>query len=58
MEREWYGICMICLIVCRGDLTFNLAKAFVRDLHESLDALKNAHVLCNEQKTGSYGFTY
>lgn len=45
-------------IVCRADLTFNLAEAFVMDFRESLDDLKNAHVLCNEGKTGSYGFTH
>ena len=45
-------------IVCRADLTFNLAEAFVMDFRECLDDLKNAHVLCNEEKTGSYGFTH
>ena len=45
-------------IVCRADLTFNLAEAFVMDFRESLEDLKNAHVLCNEEKTGSYGFTH
>lgn len=45
-------------IVCRADLTFNLAEAFVMDFRECLDDLKNAHVLTNEEKTGSYGFTH
>jgi glutamate decarboxylase len=45
-------------VVCRADLTFNLAEAFVEDFRECLDDLKNAHVLCNEEKTGRYGFTH
>ena len=45
-------------IVCRADLTFNLAEAFVTDFRECLEDLKHAHVLCNEEKTGSYGFTH
>lgn len=45
-------------VVCRADLTFNLAEAFVMDFRECLDDLKKAHVLCNEEKTGSYGYTH
>ena len=45
-------------IVCRADLTFNLAEAFVTDFLQCLEDLKHAHVLCNEEKTGSYGFVH
>ena len=45
-------------IVCRADLTFNLAEAFVTDFRECLEDLKHAHVLCNEEKSGAYGFTH
>ncbi len=45
-------------IVCRADLTFNLAEAFIMDFLQCLEDLKHAHVLCNEEKTGSYGFTH
>ncbi|MBQ6496758.1 MAG: glutamate decarboxylase [Firmicutes bacterium] len=45
-------------IVCRGDFSFNMAQAFVQDFEACLEELKHAHVLCNEQKSGSYGFTY
>ena len=45
-------------IVCRADLTFNLAEAFLTDFLQCLEDLKHAHVLCNEEKTGSYGFTH
>ena len=45
-------------IVCRADLTFNLAEAFINDLEQCLEDLKDAHVLTNEHKTGKYGFTH
>ncbi|MCR5033944.1 MAG: glutamate decarboxylase [Clostridia bacterium] len=45
-------------IVCRADLTFNLAESFVRDFREAIADLKEAHVLCNEKKSGTYGFTF
>lgn len=45
-------------IVCRADLTHTLTEAFVNDFQQCLDDLKHAHVLCNEQKSGKYGFTY
>ena len=45
-------------IVCRADLTYTLTEAFVNDFQQCLDDLKEAHVLCNEKKSGSYGFTY
>ena len=45
-------------IVCRVDLTYNLAEAFVENLNKCIDELKNAHVLCNEEKSGAYGFTH
>ncbi|MBQ6401495.1 MAG: glutamate decarboxylase [Firmicutes bacterium] len=44
-------------IVCRADLTFTLTEAFVSDFKECLSDLKEAHVLCNEKKSGRYGFT-
>ena len=45
-------------IVCRVDLTYNLAEAFVENLNKCIEELKNAHVLCNEEKSGAYGFTH
>ena len=45
-------------IVCRADLTFTLTEAFVNDFNKCLEDLKEAHVLCNEKKSGRYGFTY
>ena len=45
-------------IVCRADLTYNLAEAFLKDFLQCLNDLKNAHILTNESKTGKYGFTY
>ena len=45
-------------IVCRADLTYTLTEAFINDFHKCLSDLKEAHVLCNEKKSGRYGFTY
>ncbi|MDO4869847.1 MAG: glutamate decarboxylase [Bacillota bacterium] len=45
-------------IVCRADLTYTLTEAFVNDFNQCLADLKEAHVLCNEKKSGRYGFTY
>ena len=45
-------------IVCRADLTYNLAEAFIKDFQQCLIELKDAHVLTNEGKTGKYGFTH
>ena len=45
-------------IVCRADLTYALTDAFVIDFNKCLEDLKNAHVLCNENKSGRYGFVY
>lgn len=45
-------------IVCRVDLTYNLAESFVENFNKCIEELKNAHVLCNEEKSGAYGFTH
>lgn len=45
-------------IVCRVDLTYNLAESFVENFNKCIEELKNAHVLCNEKKSGAYGFTH
>jgi len=45
-------------IVCRADLTYTLTEAFINDFRTCLEDLKEAHVLCNEKKSGNYGFTY
>ena len=45
-------------IVCRADLSYNLAEEFVEDFQGCLRELKKAHVLCNEEKEGAYGFTH
>lgn len=45
-------------IVCRADLTYTLTEAFVSDFRKCLEDLKQAHVLCNAEKTGNHGFTY
>ena len=45
-------------IVCRADLTYTLTEAFVNDFQKCLEDLKDAHILCNEKKSGRYGFTY
>ena len=45
-------------IVCRADLTSALTEAFINDFEQCLNDLKEAHVLCNEKKSGRYGFTY
>ena len=55
---EDVGGTIIQRIVCRVDLTYNLAEAFVENLNKCIEELKNAHVLCNEEKSGAYGFTH
>ena len=45
-------------IVCRVDLTYNLAEAFVENLNKCVAELKTAHVVCNVEKSGAYGFTH
>ena len=41
-----------------ADLTSALTEAFINDFEQYLNDLKEAHVLCNEKKSGRYGFTY
>ena len=55
---EDVGGTIIQRIVCRVDLTYNLAEAFVENLNKCIEELKHAHVLCNEEKSGAYGFTH
>ena len=45
-------------IVCRADLTYNLAEAFVENFKKCVEELKHAHILCHEEKSGAYGFTH
>ncbi|MDO4545524.1 MAG: glutamate decarboxylase [Bacillota bacterium] len=45
-------------VVCRADLTYNLAEAFIQDFQSCVEELKKAHILCNEEKDGAYGFTH
>ena len=52
------SLCPACSFSSRQILQSYNAEAFVMDFRECLDDLKNAHVLCNEGKTGSYGFTH
>ena len=45
-------------IVCRADLSHNLAELYLRDLKAAIEDLNNARVLNQKSKTGVQGFTH
>ena len=45
-------------IVCRADLSQNLAELYLRDLKAAIEDLNNARVLNQKSKTGVQGFTH
>lgn len=45
-------------IVCRSDLSHNLAELYLRDLKAAIEDLNNARVLNQKSKTGVQGFTH
>lgn len=45
-------------IVCRADLSHNLAELYLRDLKATIEDLNNARVLNQKSKTGVQGFTH
>ena len=45
-------------MVCRVDLGYNLAEELMKDFRTCINELKNAHIVCNEEKEGAYGFTH
>ena len=45
-------------IVCRADLSHNLAELYLRDLKAAIEDLNNARVLSQKSKTGVQGFTH
>ncbi|MDU4133825.1 MAG: glutamate decarboxylase, partial [Clostridium perfringens] len=45
-------------IVCRADLSHNLAELYLRDLKAAIEHLNNARVLNQKSKTGVQGFTH
>ena len=49
---------IIQIIVCRADLSHNLAELYLRDLKAAIEDLNNARVLNQKSKTGVQGFTH
>lgn len=45
-------------IVCRADLSHNLAELYIRDFNAAIKDLNNARVLNKETKKGVQGFTH
>lgn len=47
-------------IVCRADLSHDMAELFIRDMNAAIGDLKNAHILSHgkDNKKSSYGFTH
>ena len=45
-------------IVCRSDLSHNLAELYLRDLKAAIEDLNNARVLNQKVKSGVQGFTH
>lgn len=45
-------------IVCRADLSHNLAELYLRDLKAAIEDLNNARVLKQKDKAGVQGFTH
>lgn len=45
-------------IVCRADLSHNLAELYLRDLKAAIEDLNNARVLNQKSKAGVQGFTH
>ena len=45
-------------IVCRADLSHNLAELYIRDFKAAIEDLNNARVLNKKSKTGVQGFTH
>ena len=45
-------------IVCRADLSHNLAELYLRDLKAAIEDLNNARVLKQKDKVGVQGFTH
>ena len=45
-------------VVCRADLSHNLAELYLRDLKAAIEDLNNARVLNQKSKTGVQGFTH
>ncbi|MRZ30467.1 glutamate decarboxylase, partial [Paeniclostridium sordellii] len=47
-------------IVCRADLSHDMAELFIRDLKSAIKDLNNANVIVHgkEQEKKTYGFTH
>jgi len=52
------GDTVIQRIVCRADMSFNLAESFVNDFNTAVKDLEHAHILFHENKKETYGFTH
>ncbi|MDU5020013.1 MAG: glutamate decarboxylase, partial [Clostridiales bacterium] len=47
-------------IVCRADLSYDMAELFIRDLKTAINDLNNANILVHGKKAENkkYGFTH